>query len=25
VTACRPCNQAKGSLQVEAFLQLQIA
>lgn len=25
VTACRPCNQAKGSLQVDAFLNLQLA
>jgi len=24
-TACRSCNQAKGSMQVEAFLNLQLA
>jgi 5-methylcytosine-specific restriction endonuclease McrA len=25
VTACRPCNQAKGSMQVDVFLQTQVA
>jgi 5-methylcytosine-specific restriction endonuclease McrA len=25
VTACRPCNQAKGSMHVDVFMQTQIA